>query len=1570
MSPEAKAERRARAHQSIITIPATAKTTPQRQLPAADVMEVIRVSEEYARQKTRKPELSPFQLPKFPPRAVPPNKAHQLAMDESLSWANTEWAGAVLGATESEGLLFLGYPYLAELAQRPEYRIITETIATEMTRKWISFKGTTTSAKAKAKGATDEEAAGEQSDADAKNEKIKQLTDFMDHLQVRDRFAELATHDGFFGRAHLYLDDGNPDQTDEIKTPIGDGRDNTSKAKIGKDWLKSLRTVEPVWAYPTTYNAQNPLKGDWYNPQVWYVMGKEIHRSRLLTFIGREVPDLLKPAYSFGGLSLSQLAKPYVDIWLKTRESVGTLIHSFSVMVLMTDLQTILQPGNAAGLMARVAMFNALRDNQGTFVVNKATEDFKNVSAQLGGLHELQAQSQEHMASVARIPLVKFTGISPAGLNASSEGEMRAFYDTINAYQNKFFRPNLNTVVSICQRTLWGEPDPDIVYDFEPLWALSEKEEGDKRKADAETDGIYIDKGVIGPEEVRAKVAADPDSPYHGIDPDDVPDLAEEEANGLEPGKGGEGGGPGGGGGGGDDDGGAAADASILPFDRSGGAADSVAWNEADHPRGQPGNAGQFGSGGGGGGKPEKQKLTMPQYGLTAPPQFMHSFGWQKHKKPKPKSEGEPSAAGSVVVFARGSGEAPKTLNGTAFKAWEPPEDWSTVDGTADIGEPPAPELPEGMTLSSGVIIREPDGRVWLLRPKGGYGGYDQTFPKGGVEDGLSMQANAIKEAYEETGLKVRITGFAGDHEGDVSITRYYTAEREGGDPATAGEESEGVILTPVAKLKDFLNRKRDLTIAAQLEAQQPPLDPAKMKKVGKQMGSNPGGVYEDTDGKRYYIKQGQTKDHVKNELLAAKLYELAGSPTLNYRPVKGDGHVATEMVKLDKDRASKLSPAEIKEAQEEFAVHAWLSNYDAVGTGGDNLGTVDGHPVALDLGGALAYRAQGKPKGDAFGNTVGELKSMRDPKISHDGSKVFGPMTPAQIKASAKHVTDIPDQDIRMTVKQAGLDDAMADKLIARKADIAKQVGIATDGREPIEIAADVWAWDQQPEWDAGALDDAGHFEESKHPRDNSGKFAATAGGGGGELDDDEPEPEEGETYPGFEKPSAAFKPKPSGGGVFKSKKEHVAHLLTEGTTTAQILEATGWPSVSVPAMAKAAGMKLEKYKEDGVTKYKGTPMTVAEKQAAEAETKAKAAAAKVSPAVQAAAEISGKPVAEVAKVAMQAPAPKQKFPPATPAELEKAKKNVALQLQYVPGAPQNNPAAQKLVDKFNEKYAGMAMPSQAHLEQKVQDFKQLQADMIPLMTAQQQAAAKEAAANAEKNAAAIAAQKEAAAKQAAAQKAKEVEEAKAAAEQNKGLMKELGITEVEAVGFVALAKMLGGKQSDIVTMFKGYEKRAKILGYPITGFQAALISNYSNGGYSHINDALRKGSWSKAQHVYVKMVNKALAKMPRYTGMVNRGTTLSSTDQAKYVVGNVVPEMAFTSTSTGKGFSGNTSFKIKAIGKRGASIKQLSQHHSESEVLFAARTFFHVTKVEGSPGGHMTVHMEEMEDDDDAIR
>jgi len=392
----------------------------------------------------------------------------------------------------SENLQWLGFPYLAELAQRPEYRRISETIAKDMTRKWIKVQ-----------------AAGE----DDKSDKIKLLEAAMVKHKIQDKFRRAAELDGFFGRGHLYIDMGTTDDPAELKTPL-----ILSRHKIGKNSVKAFNVVEPTWTYPGSYNSNDPLDPEFYLPRTWYVMSKEVHRSRLLVFISRELPDLLKPAYAFGGLSMSQMAKPYVDNWLRTRQSVSDLVSSFSVSGLKTNMQEILNEGGSEQQALRSALFNQWRSNAGMMMIDRDTEEFFNVTTPLGTLDHLQAQSQEQMASVSGIPLTILLGITPSGLNASSEGEIRTYEAWIHAMQEHLFRRNLNAVLQVLQLDLFGEIDPHIEFVFEQLHEINDSEQAGLAKTEADTDNVYVTMGALAPEEVRQKLANDPDSPYSGLD--------------------------------------------------------------------------------------------------------------------------------------------------------------------------------------------------------------------------------------------------------------------------------------------------------------------------------------------------------------------------------------------------------------------------------------------------------------------------------------------------------------------------------------------------------------------------------------------------------------------------------------------------------------------------------------------------------------------------------------------------------------------------------------------------------------------------------------------------------------------------------------------------------------------------------------------------------------------------------------------------------------------------------------------------------------------------------------------
>ncbi|MEN6544468.1 MAG: NUDIX hydrolase [Armatimonadia bacterium] len=176
----------------------------------------------------------------------------------------------------------------------------------------------------------------------------------------------------------------------------------------------------------------------------------------------------------------------------------------------------------------------------------------------------------------------------------------------------------------------------------------------------------------------------------------------------------------------------------------------------------------------------------------------------------------------AVATFVP-DGDVPLSINGVPFRAWKDHprtvEGWDYVEGVNDDLWEPAFHLPPGKKAASGVVIEEPDGRVWLISPTNQFGGYECTFPKGTAEEGLSLQANAIKECFEETGLKVEIIDVIGDFERTTSVARLYRARRVGGTPSAMGWETQAAHLVPKGMLYEHLNMWPDHGIAEEIGA-------------------------------------------------------------------------------------------------------------------------------------------------------------------------------------------------------------------------------------------------------------------------------------------------------------------------------------------------------------------------------------------------------------------------------------------------------------------------------------------------------------------------------------------------------------------------------------------------------------------------------------------------------------------------------------------------------------------------------------------------------------------------------
>lgn len=223
-------------------------------------------------------------------------------------------------------------------------------------------------------------------------------------------------------------------------------------------------------------------------------------------------------------------------------------------------------------------------------------------------------------------------------------------------------------------------------------------------------------------------------------------------------------------------------------------------------------------------------------------------------------------------------------------------------------------------------------------------------------------------------------------------------------------------------------------------------LDVDSMTFVRDLPGSTGPKLYVDKHGVSWVIK-GNTEALVRNEVLANKLYKSVGVDVPDVRLAMHNGELRVASRFRGVETANFSNAAVLSEAQADFATDAWLANWDVVGLQFDNLKQASGttNLIRLDQGGALAFRAQGSPKGVLFGNVVDEIDSLRDVSINPQSAKVFGSMSDIQL---AKSIDDLIEN----------VDHLLMDKLIDQYGpiDVLQRTALKAKMRRRLEDLAE----------------------------------------------------------------------------------------------------------------------------------------------------------------------------------------------------------------------------------------------------------------------------------------------------------------------------------------------------------------------------------------------------------------------------------------------------------------------------------------------------------------------------------
>ncbi len=298
---------------------------------------------------------------------------------------------------------------------------------------------------------------------------------------------------------------------------------------------KGIRQIDPYWIMPELNSAAitDPTNLNFYEPTYWCVNGKPIHHSHLIIFRTGEVPDVLKPTYYYGGVSVPQKIFERVYASERTANEAPLLAMSKRSTVVHMDVENAV--ANQAKFEQRMATWAHYRDNHGIKVVG-TEEKIEQFDTALADFDAVIMTQYQLVAAAANVPATKLLGTSPKGFNATGEFEEASYHEELESIQAHDLTPLLDRHHLLVIRSEIApkfkiEPFETTVS-WNPLDSMTAKERAEVNKLEAETGAILVQSGAIDGIDERRRITQEPDSGYTGIEEampaDPIDDLDEE----------------------------------------------------------------------------------------------------------------------------------------------------------------------------------------------------------------------------------------------------------------------------------------------------------------------------------------------------------------------------------------------------------------------------------------------------------------------------------------------------------------------------------------------------------------------------------------------------------------------------------------------------------------------------------------------------------------------------------------------------------------------------------------------------------------------------------------------------------------------------------------------------------------------------------------------------------------------------------------------------------------------------------------------------------------------------------
>lgn len=330
-----------------------------------------------------------------------------------------------------------------------------------------------------------------------------------------------------------------------------------SQVDMEKPLTSATKPLEWIKVYPASrvLNTNVDLESDTKSPyfedfsvfqlQKRYAVNgqtiSKVHHSRCIVSKGIPVPEdkntTFDYKYLYWGMSRLQAVFQELANASAVQKAFGNLIQEATVSTMKVQgLAEILANDDTAPeklntLMQAIAKMKSILN----MVLMSEGDEFKRDSLSTSGWMDVAMMFRQEVAAAADSTIPRLYGIPSTGLGGggSDEEAKKNYNDSIQADQETRLRPMLQVLIGHVAREL-GMPE-DIQFTFNPLTQQTEKEIVDNHKTTAETDKIYVDLGVLDPQEVRdsrfggtsysRETKLDPSVSSDDFEPDEVPPV-------------------------------------------------------------------------------------------------------------------------------------------------------------------------------------------------------------------------------------------------------------------------------------------------------------------------------------------------------------------------------------------------------------------------------------------------------------------------------------------------------------------------------------------------------------------------------------------------------------------------------------------------------------------------------------------------------------------------------------------------------------------------------------------------------------------------------------------------------------------------------------------------------------------------------------------------------------------------------------------------------------------------------------------------------------------------------------